>query len=392
MLNLIILWILIRMLTSLFAGAVSSLRPFTPIELATPFYPPSIPIATWLERVFLSPWMRWDAEWYQKVVTSGYSASDGTLIFHPLFPWLATPIAKIGISPLLSLLIVSSLAGIALFYCFYKLARMDLETGDAFFAILLFALSPAAFIFFAPYPEALFLLLAVLCLFFARKKSWWLSALMGGLAVLTRQQGIFLLLPVGWELWENDKRNIKTIILHWKNWVSLLLIPMGYLLWIFYRAQYTNGLRVNFTSVHQFIYSFFISPSASEVVEQQQFLWPWQSVYLSLEKLITEPDLDIWINLIAGLVFIVMLGISWRKMRMSYRIYCLLIALVSFSYYTGPVHPYMGLPRHLLLAFPIYIGAPLVITRPWMRLLVVALSAAGMTFLLGMYVLHTWVP
>jgi hypothetical protein len=51
----------------------------------------------------------------------------------------------------------------------------------------------------------------------------------------------------------------------------------------------------------------------------------------------------------------------------------------------------MGLPRHLLLAFPVFIGlAPRLRRR--MQLLVFAAGVSGMLFLLLQYVVHGWVP
>ena len=144
----IILWIIVRLITSIIAAMVSSFKPMTPIEVAIPLFPPSSPIGQWLERALLSPWMRWDALWYQRIVTQGYSLSDGTAQFHPLYPWLAVPFARVGFTPALSLLIVSSLAGIALYYFFFKLARIDLPSSDATFALMLFAFAPPAFIIF----------------------------------------------------------------------------------------------------------------------------------------------------------------------------------------------------------------------------------------------------
>ena len=57
-----------------------------------------------------------------------------------------------------------------------------------------------------------------------------------------------------------------------------------------------------------------------------------------------------------GTGFLLILALAWRYMRPSYRIYALAITLLAFSYHTGPLYPYMGLPRHLLLAFPVFIG------------------------------------
>ncbi len=387
----LILWILLRILTSIIAGIASSIRPLTSIELRIPFYPPSAPLSDWLDRAFLSPWLRWDAEWYQRIVIQGYSATDGTAQFHPLYPWLGTILTRIGFSPLFSLLVISALAGIILLYFFFKLAKLDLQSKDATFALMLFCFAPPAFILFAPYPEALFLLWVVLCIYFARLKKWWLASLMGGLATLTRQQGIILLIPVAWELWENFNRNPGSLTKYWREWFALTLIPLGYLIWLIYRAFFLFDLKIDWGSVHGFIYSFLISSSASQVVQVQQFLWPWQAIYLSFTKLISQPDLDIWVNLATSILFLVLFALSWRYMRTSYRLYAFLITWISFSYYTGPVHPYMGLARHLFLAFPIFIGLASLIRKPWLRIMILTISAIGMSSLEVLYVIKTWI-
>jgi hypothetical protein len=98
------------------------------------------------------------------------------------------------------------------------------------------------------------------------------------------------------------------------------------------------------------------------------------------------------IDLTLAAVFLVLLGLAWRGMRASYRIYVLAIVLVSLGYYTGPFYPYMGLPRHLLLAFPVLIGLAPRFRRPWLRLFALAGGVLGMLFLLLQYVIHGWVP
>jgi Gpi18-like mannosyltransferase len=388
----LIIWIVMRIITSVIAGMVSSIKPMTPLELTIPLFPPSAPITQWLERAFLSPWMRWDALWYQRIVTQGYSTADGTAQFHPLYPWLAVPFARLGFTPTISLLIVSSLAGIALYYFFVKLARFDLSPTDATFAFLLFVFAPPALIIFAPYSEGLFLLTAVLCMVFIRQKSWWLAGFMGGLAALTRQQGIILFIPMAWELWENAGRRVATLQKQWRHWLSLALIPMGLFVWLAYRSFFLHDLHANFKNFQEFLYSTAISPSASKVVPMQQFVWPWLALKNTFTKLITQPDIDIWVNILAALIFLILLSLTWKKLRLSYRLYSLLITIVSFSYYTGSIHPYMGLPRHLFLAFPVFIGLAAVVKNKWLRLLLLGLSVLAMSFLLILYVLEAWVP
>jgi len=112
----------------------------------------------------------------------------------------------------------------------------------------------------------------------------------------------------------------------------------------------------------------------------------------ALHNLIYKPDIDIWVDIVTAVLFLFLLAFTWRKMRLSYRLYSLLITIVGFSYYTGSVHPYMGLPRHLFLAFPVFIGLAALVINRWIRLLLIGLSIFTMSFMLILYVLEAWVP
>jgi hypothetical protein len=84
--------------------------------------------------------------------------------------------------------------------------------------------------------------------------------------------------------------------------------------------------------------------------------------------------------------------ISWKKLRASHLWYSLAIVIVSISYYTGPIHPVMGLPRHLFLAFPVFLGLVERLTKPWMRLLYVGVCVVGYMALLWFHAVKAWVP
>ena len=244
----------------------------------------------------------------------------------------------------------------------------------------------------APYSESLFLLFAVSSFLFIRRNRWWLAGVTAGLAALTRQQGLFLLLPLAWELWESHGRDIRNTMNRWKDWLALGLVLAGYLIWLFYRWQLLSDLDLSTSSLNSIIYSFLISPSADQVVEVQSFLWPWQALWIALHQVFSRPDLDLITNLVFGAYFLVLLVLSWKHLPASYRIYSVVITLVSFSYYTGPIHPYMGLLRHLLLVFPVFIGLAVCLRRPWQRLAVTAFNQVGYLFLVWLYVVHAWVP
>ncbi|NJP05837.1 MAG: hypothetical protein HC837_09550 [Chloroflexaceae bacterium] len=311
--------------------------------------------------------------------------------FHPLYPWLATPLAAIMGQPLLALLLVSSLATLGLLIAFEYLARLDLAPPAARTSTLLLILAPPAFILFAPYTESLFLLCSVLCILWAREQRWWLAGLAGALATLTRQQGLFLLLPLAWEMWEVSNRQWRHLLLAWRSWLALALVPAGMLVWIIYRALALGDVQANFSNPQALIYSVLISPSASKVVPEQAFLWPWDVLWVAAQNYQLSPGQNI-VDLVLGAGFLVLLVVAWPNMRISYRIYAVVVTLVSFSYYTGPLQPYMGLSRHLLLAFPVFIGLGPVIRPGLTRLLLLTLSSFGFFFLIFVYVIRAWVP
>ena len=69
-----------------------------------------------------------------------------------------------------------------------------------------------------------------------------------------------------------------------------------------------------------------------------------------------------------------------------------ILTLVSFAYYTGPAIPYMGLPRHLLLAFPVFVGATPFFERGKRRFILAGVFLPAMLLVVMMYVLEAWVP
>lgn len=80
------LWLFVRVLMSIGAALISPMRPLTEREQSVALWPPVAPWSTWLERVVLAPWERWDTRYYLSIVQQGYRLDDGTAQFHPLLP------------------------------------------------------------------------------------------------------------------------------------------------------------------------------------------------------------------------------------------------------------------------------------------------------------------
>ena len=386
-----ILWLIMRLVTSLFALVFAELQTMPSDVAYGPLWPVQGAWPAWLERVFLIPLQHWDVAWYVQIVTHGYQANDGTAIFHPLYPVLAAGLSVFGLNPLLSLFVVGSAAGIAGTYWFQKLAALDFSIEEARTSLILFFFWPVSFVLFIPYTEALFLLCSILCVYTARQKKWWLSGLLGALAVLTRQQGILLVIPLAWELWEASGKNFRQALNRMVDWCALGLIPLGNLSWIFYRSMILNDSIGTVKSPADFIYHVLISPSVVHVTEFE-FMFPWQAVWIAFVKLVNNPDVDIWTNLVLAGFFLLLFVFTWPHLRMSYRLYSLAVLLLSFSFQTGSIHPYMGLVRHLWLAFPVFMGLGRALAAPWQRLLYVSIGLCGVIFLICVFTFEAWVP
>lgn len=388
----LISWGMSRVILQIPALCASYLRPLTDLEERIAVWPPVAPLGEWLARVLFMPWQRWDVIYYIWIATQGYALHDGTAQFHPLFPWLAKPLVWLGVSPLLALLLISTAATVVLLIVFLRLAQLDLPLPQARDATLVLSCSPFAFALFLPYPESLFLVWAVLCLYWSRRQQWVLAGLAGALATLTRQQGLFLLLPVACEVWEAAGRDVRRALRDGRAWLGMALPVIGYGAWVIYRAFVLQDVRPDWSSLHAWVYTVLISPSATSVVAVQTFMWPWQAFAIAWRQMLTVADLDVVVNVVGGVVFIALAALAWRHLRLSYRVYIVSIIALSFAYQTGTIHPYMGLLRHLLLAFPIFVGLGPIVQKSWARVLLLRLGVLGQWFLLALYWMKVWVP
>ncbi len=374
-------WMLLGLLTRIEGALLSPVRPMTSLEQGMPIWPPSPPLSAWLERVLISPWVRWDAFWYIRIVEQGYRAGDGTTQFYPLYPLLALPLARLGLSPAQALTLVSVGAGLGAVLLLEQMACLILSPARARAALLLFLLFPVAFVLFAPYSEALFLLAAVGSFWALRRERWWPAALAAGLAALARPQGLLLLLPLGWAMVRRSVRFAQA--------VSLMLPVLMLVGWHAYRMGVLEGFQPAGRSLNAWLYALFLSPYATRVVPYQAFLWPWEALWRGVAHFLRSPDLDMALNLILGGWFLFLFTLAWPRMDGEERLYSLAVTLVAFSYHTGPAHPYMGLVRHLWVAFPVFLA--LGHLPPRLLRALILIQAPAFFFAVIPYILDAWV-
>ncbi len=384
--RIVVLWAATRILLSLWVAFCSAFFHASAYEQQFAAWPPRTPVGEWLSRVFLTPWDRWDVVHFLKIASRGYRPDDGTAAFHPLYPVLGNITGTlVGGHELWGMFIVSSLGSLLFLIALERLARLDLPPELAYRACFFFLMLPVAFVLFAPYSESLFMFCSVVAVLMARRDRWWLAGSWGALAVLTRQQGLLLLVPLAWEFWEAAHRDWRTALTRWRAALSLLLIPIALVGWVAFRNLTLAGdVRFEWSDPYSLVYGLFISPSATKVVPQQIFTYPWKAMYMALSYWSITNIID----LTMGAVYIVLLITGAKRLwsvRPSYFLYALVTVLVSLSFSTGLPYSYMGLARHCLLAFPF---ALLVATSR--RRTALWMTVVGLLSMLVLSLLYVW--
>src|SRR5207245_4563456 len=123
-------------------------------------------------------WQRWDTLWYQHIAEHGYSATDGSLEFFPLFPLLSKLVSPaVAGQTVLAMLIVSTIAFAGAMFLLHRLAAVDAGARTAPWTVLAVALFPTGFFLLAPYTESLFLAFSAGTFVALRADRPWLAGL-----------------------------------------------------------------------------------------------------------------------------------------------------------------------------------------------------------------------
>ncbi len=143
-------------------------------------------------------WTHWDGDWYADIAERGYWRDFNTA-YYPLYPhlmrWLGF-VLTLGHPSLdvfkLAGLLISSAAAMAACILLYRLARLEYDAEIARLSLAYFLAFPTSFFMAAVYTEGLFLALAVGAFYAARTNRWRAALILASLAVLTKNQGVFV--------------------------------------------------------------------------------------------------------------------------------------------------------------------------------------------------------
>jgi hypothetical protein len=196
----------------------------------------------------LGIWSRWDAPHYLDLAVLGYSALDpgvptidgvarafpGDLpfyiVFFPLFPWLTGALNALLHDPIVSAFVVSGIASLFVGPLLYRLVRADFDGGVAIYAAWFLLIFPTAYFLHIGYTESLFLALVLGSFLAARHDRWWLAGVLGGLAALTRSNGLLLVPALGaeaWIAWRADPARRLRL-----EGLAILLVAAGFLAYL----------------------------------------------------------------------------------------------------------------------------------------------------------------
>jgi hypothetical protein len=141
--------------------------------------------------------LHYDAAWYATIATEGYSGAAWA--FYPLWPAvvsLATRILPFGVAFVQPLLAAGCFA-LTIHLFFTNPALKSPFVPQTRLGWLVFALTPASYVFHSGHTEALFLLLVCGAFLQASRGAWLTAAVLAGLAALTRNQGTFAAVATG---------------------------------------------------------------------------------------------------------------------------------------------------------------------------------------------------
>lgn len=168
-------------------------------------------VATGSAPGLLEPWDRWDAPHYTDIAVFGYMANDpGTLsapgysqvypgdldlyiVFFPLFPWLVAAVNAVIGAPVVAAFVVTTVASLFVAPMLYRLVAEDCGGRIGLWSAGFLLIFPTAYFLHIGYTESLFLALAFGSMWLARTDRWWGAGLLGGLAALTRVNGLVLI-------------------------------------------------------------------------------------------------------------------------------------------------------------------------------------------------------
>lgn len=344
-------WLSVRIVLSLWGAFIMAVAPADSHAHILRDYPDVVLPNPDLYGYTIGVWNIYDTHHYITIAERGYEADPGWLpAYFPAYPILiklASPLL-LGDS-LLAAMLIANLCALIFFWYLYRLVEPDFGADVATRAVILSAIFPASFYLFMGYTEAPLLAFMVASLYYARHKNWWLAGLLAGAAALTKQPGIFLLLPLAYIYWQQQRGQSLWSYFKKPQWAWLLLCPLAALSYTLYRYLYVSAPIAD----------------VADVGGSQRLTFPGLPLLYALQAI--GPDnpllpynlMDIGFTL---LMVALVAGVALKVRSTTLTLYALVICLTNLCIYmwTYEYRPEVNMPRRMLIIFPIFVFLALV--------------------------------
>ncbi len=326
-------------------------------------------------------WANFDGEHYLSIAIFGYKGLEQA--FFPFYPMLISFFAKPFSANLFSALLSSTLIGLlisntalvlALIFL-YELILLDFPKKISFTTVILLLIFPTSFYFGALYSESLFLLLSLLCFYFARKKRFFLASFFGFLSSATRIFGVLLLPAMLIEIYQQKEKFSKIF------WI--FFIPLGLGVYMLYQYL-TVGDPLAFYHLQKIVGE-----------QHQSGLTLLPQVYYRYIKMLIVVDSHstiyqtIFLEFITGIVFFLLPIYGYfKKIRLSYLVYAML------GFLTPTIQgSFSSVPRYVIVFFPCFIALAIFWNNLSKKLKIVylMLSLAGLSWATALFLRGYWI-
>jgi hypothetical protein len=324
----------------------------------------------------------WDAGWYEGIARVGYRPlGHESLRFFPLVPLLTHALAILpGLGDGAALILLSNAAALVATVLLFILVRR--ETSDAVVAkraIWFLSLAPSAFVLVMGYAESVLLCLVLGCFLALRpgggagsvRPNFWLAALLGFGAALTRPVGVLVAAAVAVELvrwWTRIDMAQRRAGL-----VAVLAPFVGlaaFLAWSAHVAgSWLTPLRVQLESSHHGGWS---DPFVTLIDDVRGLVHHHVGTALHVP----------WL-----LVALVLLIVCWRRLPATYTVFAVLVLALAVSGSNLD-----SFERYALSAFPLTMAAALVARGPRVERAVLVLLSATLAGYALLAFLNIFVP
>jgi hypothetical protein len=342
-----------------------------PVPVNVPGWPASTITPGWHN--LITAWERFDALWFLRIATAGYTPGDGSAAFFPLYPMLIRVLSPVlGGHPLGAGLLISNAAFLGALVVLYFLTSSEFDEQIARRTVLYLTIFPSAYFFLAPYSESLFLLLVVSSLWAARRGKWPIAGVAGALAAATRNVGVLLVLPLAVESVRQFRERGGRLAprLLWSGAVVIgTLTYLGF--WQGFGGDALAPLHQQATWQREG--TFPLTTLVSGTREAFRWIGTYPGGYHLFDWLLVVPALAaaVWVTVRTRPTFAVY---TWAS----------LIAPLSLVF---PPRPFMSIARFILAAFPLFWAAAVWAgRRAGVHEAVVAVSAAGLGVMTVLFV------